>query len=151
MGVLYVSTYLTFWVLFLSDYCHRVFLFSSPFKRCLRINNLNFIHFDHPSRSCENFQICFPAQKKLSHQSSPCKKPFWALKTQCHLSGKIQMFFPLPNNNIGSHILKYETYLVFIIEKLQILENLTWSDSIRCRSTVKMSFKVKEFGTLLKK
>ena len=32
----YVSTYLTFLVLFLSDYCHRVFLFFSPFKRCLR-------------------------------------------------------------------------------------------------------------------
>ena len=78
----YVSTYLTFLVLFFSDYCHRVFLFFSPFKRYLRINNINFIYFDHPSRSCENFQICFPAQKKLSHQSSPCKKPFWALKTQ---------------------------------------------------------------------
>ena len=71
-----------FWSCFFSDYCHRVFLFFSPFKRCLRINNVNFIYFDHPSRSCDNFQICFPAQKKLSNQSSPCKKPFWALKTQ---------------------------------------------------------------------
>ena len=40
-----------FWSCFFSDYCHRGFLFFSPFKRCLRINNLNFIYFDHPSRT----------------------------------------------------------------------------------------------------
>ena len=78
---LYVSTYLTFLVLFLSDYCHRVFLFFSPFKRCLRINNVNFIYFDHPSRSCENFQICSPAQKSLAITAAHVKSHFGPVNT----------------------------------------------------------------------
>ena len=57
-------------------------LMKLPIKRCLRINNMDFIFFDHPSRSCEKFQICFPAHKKLRHQNSQSKEPFYTLGPQ---------------------------------------------------------------------